>query len=167
MGWLGAPQSIHSPTSHSQSHFPCPSEQAHTMSSSASVSPKTEPKSPKSPKSSIDSEDMSGTVTPPKVPLVRDNCVLTRTHSQDKPGFKTVKFSPTTELNQLSITEKKRNKRKQQTPMKRPGKVGKWTSPEISNIQIKTLFRGNMSDMKPLVRVMFDVTSGEGESDQE
>lgn len=121
---------------------------------------------------SLDDKDihMDGTVTPPRSPskkLVRSNCVLTRADSKDKPGFKTVKFSPSTEFEQLAITEKKRNKRKQQTPMKRPGKVSKVSSPEISNIQIKTLFRGNMSDMKPLVRVMFDITAGEDESDKE
>lgn len=140
------------------------------MSATASAFVKPEVRSPKSPKSPKSSQDtaMSGDGSPPKVPLVRDNCVLTRTDSKDKPSFKTVKFSPSTELDQMTITEKKRSKRKQQTPMKRPGRVGKnWTSPEISNIQIKTLFRGNMSDMKPLVRVMFDVTSGEGESDKE
>ena len=103
-------------------------------------------------------------MTPSK--LTRDNCVLVKNEDENKPKFKTVKFSPSTDRKELSVNDnKKKNKRKQTPPIRRPSRVvSKVTSPEISNIQIKTLFRGAMSDMRPLVRVMFDITTTDEDS---
>ena len=125
------------------------------MSSDATAVPMTEEST----------EDyMEGTMMTPSK-LTRDNCVLVKNEDENKPKFKTVKFSPSTDMKELSVNDnKKKNKRKQTTPTRRPGRVSKVTSPEVSNIQIKTLFRGAMSDMRPLVRVMFDITTTDEDS---
>ena len=94
------------------------------------------------------SSDISNQTTPVK--LTRNETVLVKAESSDKPSFKSVQFSPSTDIQSLAITTNPPNKRKA-TPFKRP--------PKVNKVSVKSLYRGNMSQMKPLVRVIIDITS--------
>jgi hypothetical protein len=89
---------------------------------------------------------------PAKTPvkLKRNETVLVKAESSDKPSFKSVQFSPSADIQSLAITTKPPNKRKG-TPFKRP--------PKVSKVSVRSLYRGKMSEMKPLVRVIVDITS--------